>query len=237
MRNKRAKTILILLSSFILTIFLFLVFLNSETEAKYLSAPGQKIKLAVHEIKNIHKLDRSEVKEIKAEAKIQKEEIIEEVKGIKDENYDETFPAISIPPQGPTQKPTYIIPTQTPLPTKTFILPSPTPTDTLPIVDDRSLCAQTGGVWTMLPNSCVDSCALITNPELMCLQVITEGCDCGPYACWGGNGCIKNPISSKPLPTISPLPSPPITDPRSVPEPIEPPICIGGGCEPIFPIF
>lgn len=86
--------------------------------------------------------------------------------------------------------------------------------------ENGDACTTSGGTWRMFPNSCVDSCELAQNPALMCLQVLTEGCDCGANKCWNGSLCIDNPY------TIEPLPNPkPTTKPK------EEPVCGNGICE------
>ncbi|RLE39184.1 hypothetical protein DRJ17_01520 [Candidatus Woesearchaeota archaeon] len=56
-------------------------------------------------------------------------------------------------------------------------------------------CKIKGGTWREFSNACVDSCELVTDPNLLCAQVITPGCDCGPDKCWDDDTetCIPNP--------------------------------------------
>lgn len=87
--------------------------------------------------------------------------------------------------------------------------------DTLKYLVTSSLpqtCSDSGGTWKDFPNSCVDSCALAANPGgIACLDVITQGCDCGPAKCWDGKGCVPNPGGTPPPPT--PTPTPTVTPP------------------------
>ena len=57
---------------------------------------------------------------------------------------------------------------------------------------EETLCREQGGNWKKFPNSCVDSCQSVRNPDLQCLQVISEGCECGPDKCWTGSICEEN---------------------------------------------
>lgn len=50
-------------------------------------------------------------------------------------------------------------------------------------------CAKSGGTWRQFSNSCADSCHAARNPDIMCAQVITMGCDCGEDMCWNGYTC------------------------------------------------
>ena len=105
------------------------------------------------------------------------------------------------------------IPTQpdyTPIPTLTKAFTSPTPTKPLPSKDEGQgdSCSASGGTWRTFGSSCVDSCLLVSNPMLMCLQVISEGCDCGTNKCWDGASCVPNPQKeSSPSPTPTPTPT------------------------------
>ncbi|MBD3388819.1 MAG: hypothetical protein GF416_07105 [Candidatus Altiarchaeales archaeon] len=54
---------------------------------------------------------------------------------------------------------------------------------------EQTACAVAGGVWKQFPNACADSCAHQRNPEVMCAQVITDGCECGENMCWNGASC------------------------------------------------
>lgn len=62
--------------------------------------------------------------------------------------------------------------------------------DELPVEGPRAECANAGGEWRELPNSCVDSCDYRRGNVEMCAQVITEGCDCGENRCWNGTTCV-----------------------------------------------
>ncbi len=53
---------------------------------------------------------------------------------------------------------------------------------------EEELCAEAGGTWEEMPNACVDSCEA-QREDLMCAQVITEGCNCGEDMCWNGEIC------------------------------------------------
>lgn len=120
--------------------------------------------------------------------------------GVRSETH-EAAPDIS---SVPTQK--SILPT--PAPSNVSVTPIPTPTTYEQEAGDHSSswsCTESGGVWNELPNSCVDSCASVKYPDLMCLLVLTEGCDCGPNKCWDGNSCVTDPGvvgKPKPAPTI-----------------------------------
>lgn len=58
----------------------------------------------------------------------------------------------------------------------------------------QSACTAAGGTWQTFPNSCVDSCEKAANPDdIMCLQALTEGCNCGKSQCWDGRTCVDNP--------------------------------------------
>lgn len=53
-------------------------------------------------------------------------------------------------------------------------------------------CEDAGGIWREFPNTCVDSCPLARNPEvILCGQAFTFGCDCGEDMCWNGESCEK----------------------------------------------
>lgn len=56
-------------------------------------------------------------------------------------------------------------------------------------VTPRKQCLDQGGEWTQFPNSCVDSCEYRRNPDMVCAQVITMGCNCGEGECWNGVTC------------------------------------------------
>lgn len=87
----------------------------------------------------------------------------------------------------------------TPTPTRT---PTPTPTRT-----PQQLCESSGYPWKLFPNSCVDSCRLLTPPPPLCLAVFTPGCDCGADKCWNGTLCVNN--GATPTPTRTPTPTTP----------------------------
>ena len=53
-------------------------------------------------------------------------------------------------------------------------------------------CRRTGGKWHQFADNCVDFCPNQIG-EPVCTQVITQGCDCGRYECWDGEGCVLNP--------------------------------------------
>lgn len=95
---------------------------------------------------------------------------------------------------------------------------SPTPESKSVLSIDS--CLDSGGTWEQFANSCADSCVLIQNPKLMCAQVITKNCDCGPNSCWNGNECVGNTpdenISITPRPTDRNLPTPTDITPLSV---------------------
>ncbi|MGI5828334.1 MAG: hypothetical protein ACOX6V_04930 [Patescibacteria group bacterium] len=59
------------------------------------------------------------------------------------------------------------------------------------VADDAALCESGGGVWSTMVNSCADLCG---REGMACLQVITEGCDCGDGKCWNGSKCISEPL-------------------------------------------
>ena len=226
MNKRRQKLVRITVSSLIVIVLSFGFLRVSESNAKEgaPTTPGQKIKQIVHEYNELRKNNIENKEQLKQEFKKQKKDVIEEVKGIKDqdneENEDPT--ATSIPSPSPTKpQPTIKIPTIT-------IEPSPVPTAKFPrptVSPKYNSCLESGGTWRGFPNSCVDSCALAENPGLMCLQVLTEGCDCGPTACWNGSQCVDNPgvkgVKTTPTPTIE------------VPPPIDKdPVCGNGICEP-----
>lgn len=71
---------------------------------------------------------------------------------------------------------------------------SPTPNQPVDSVSGQDSCVASGGRWNTFPNGCADTCAYAENPLLMCTQVITDACDCGPDACWSGSSCVTNPI-------------------------------------------
>jgi len=112
-----------------------------------------------------------------------------------------------------TSSPTPTQLTYTPIPTQIKAFSSPTPTKTLYPKDEGQgdFCSATGGTWKTFGSSCVDSCLLVSNPMLMCLQVVSEGCDCGANKCWDGASCVPNPYkgdSPSPTPTPTPTDSP-----------------------------
>lgn len=53
-------------------------------------------------------------------------------------------------------------------------------------------CREEGGEWRQFPNGCVDSCNYARNPDVICTQALTMGCDCGPEQCWNGAACVPN---------------------------------------------
>jgi hypothetical protein len=53
---------------------------------------------------------------------------------------------------------------------------------------EEELCIQEVGAWSQMPDACVDSCKS-QRENLMCAQVLTFGCDCGPGKCWNGESC------------------------------------------------
>jgi len=53
-------------------------------------------------------------------------------------------------------------------------------------------CVRGGGQWRDMTDACADSCASARQEALVCAQVITQGCDCGPERCWAGTFCEKN---------------------------------------------
>ncbi len=55
-------------------------------------------------------------------------------------------------------------------------------------LSEEKLCQQAGGEWKTFNNGCVDSCRRYE----MCTQALTDGCDCGPDKCWGGERCLNN---------------------------------------------
>lgn len=81
----------------------------------------------------------------------------------------------------------------------------------IPVTDPnppgQSACSASGGTWETFPNSCVDSCEKAADPGLMCLTVLTDGCNCGPDRCWDGDTCVNNP-GTEPTPTPTPTPTP-----------------------------
>ena len=54
--------------------------------------------------------------------------------------------------------------------------------------DPICACQAGGGTWTSFPNTCVDACGAGPN----CGAAITDGCDCGPNACWDGTTCVDS---------------------------------------------
>lgn len=57
---------------------------------------------------------------------------------------------------------------------------------------EQKLCESQGGSLKQFSNGCVDSCDYQRNPEeIMCVQVLTYGCECGPDKCWEENQCIN----------------------------------------------
>ena len=60
------------------------------------------------------------------------------------------------------------------------------PENTTP--SEEELCSQGGGTWKQMPDACVDSCES-QRDDMVCAQVITEGCDCGEGMCWNGQQC------------------------------------------------
>src|SRR3989344_5062273 len=124
-----------------------------------------------------------------------------------------------------TSSPTPTQPDYTPIPTLTKAFTSPTPTKPLPSKNEGKgdFCSATGGTWKTFGSSCVDSCLLVSNPMLMCLQVISEGCDCGTNKCWDGASCVPNPQKES---SPSPTPSPTSTD-----SPKQAPLCGNNICE------
>lgn len=55
--------------------------------------------------------------------------------------------------------------------------------------DEPVRCANAGGTWRQFPNACTDSCASQEDGTVVCAQVLTYGCDCGPGQCWNGAAC------------------------------------------------
>lgn len=59
-------------------------------------------------------------------------------------------------------------------------------------------CAIGGGRWRTLKDGCGDSCVSKQSyanelDRIACAMSLTDGCDCGPDRCWGGNRCVANP--------------------------------------------
>jgi hypothetical protein len=71
---------------------------------------------------------------------------------------------------------------------------TPTPTNTP--AEDKPACLAGGGTWEQFPDSCVDSCELIADPEIGCAMVLTYGCDCGSDSCWSFESKQCKPNSS-----------------------------------------
>jgi len=58
--------------------------------------------------------------------------------------------------------------------------------------EEMIACQRTGGKWYEFADSCLDYCPNQIG-EPVCAQVVTQGCDCGRYECWDGEGCVLNP--------------------------------------------
>lgn len=59
--------------------------------------------------------------------------------------------------------------------------------------DPQLECERLRKTWREFSNTCVDSCNLERNPEVIsCGQAFTNGCDCGPNQCWNGETCEDN---------------------------------------------
>jgi hypothetical protein len=81
--------------------------------------------------------------------------------------------------------------------------PSPTPLPS-PSSNDVQVCINGGGTWREdFSNTCVDTCEYARNPDMLCGQAITAGCDCGSNKCWNVEKliCESNNLSS-PSPSI-----------------------------------
>ncbi len=215
MRTKREKVFQILIASFVTITFSYVLFLTSNTSAKVNDNPGEKFKQFVQQLNT----DRNNKKSDKKKVREHKIEIAGEVKGENDENSTENNYS------SPTSTPINIrriFPSITPyLPVESSAKPTVAiPTPTIGPISDA--CIDSGGTWRVFPNSCGDSCALVEDPGLMCLDVLREACDCGPHACWNGNSCVNNPTVGKPLPTPS-IEVPPAEDKY---------VCGNGICDP-----
>src|SRR3989344_2754559 len=57
---------------------------------------------------------------------------------------------------------------------------------------EKIKCESFGGTWQTFSNGCADTCAFAKNPNLLCTQVFTESCNCGPDKCWDGKKCRVN---------------------------------------------
>ncbi|MCC5815650.1 MAG: hypothetical protein JJT78_12910 [Leptospira sp.] len=63
--------------------------------------------------------------------------------------------------------------------------------------ESRNQCNTAGGTWRSFPNTCVDHCSILRNPNLNCGQAFTNGCDCGAERCWEEGTCKPNPTGTK----------------------------------------
>lgn len=89
---------------------------------------------------------------------------------------------------------------------------APYPTHYPPPADDeKRACKMSGGEWKTFSNSCADKCIdPIILSETVCLEVLTDSCDCGPKKCWTGWRCVPDSQYPKPTVFLSPT-KPPIT--------------------------
>lgn len=56
------------------------------------------------------------------------------------------------------------------------------------ISSEEELCRLQGGTWQQFSDACADTCAS-ERDGLMCAQVLTNSCECGPTECWTGTAC------------------------------------------------
>jgi len=64
----------------------------------------------------------------------------------------------------------------------------------VPLDQQEELCKLSGGAMKTFPNTCADTCAAVKEgPNVVCGEMLTRSCDCGPDTCWAGSECAPNP--------------------------------------------
>ncbi|MFH1470550.1 MAG: hypothetical protein ABIF01_02275 [Candidatus Micrarchaeota archaeon] len=65
-------------------------------------------------------------------------------------------------------------------------------TKPVPQTQTPEYCESKGAAYKGFTNGCMDSCILARNPDVVCTQSLTSGCDCGKEKCWNGFECEPN---------------------------------------------